>query len=89
MHVHSQSSHDSVAIVCDVAKYCIKKAIKAFAITDHCDIQYYNPSIIESSVEETEKAKKEFDGSVKILKGIEIGEAIWEKNYAEEILNKL
>ena len=88
MHVHSQSSHDSVAKVYDIAKFCIENGIKAFAITDHCDIQYYNPLIVESSINETKEAKKEFGDRVKILKGIEIGEVIWEKSCAEEILNK-
>ena len=92
MHMHSQSSHDSVATVAQMAEACVKKGVYAFAITDHCDIQYYKEcnaaGIVESSLSEVEAQKKSFEGKVKILKGIEIGEAIWEKAYADEILAK-
>lgn len=88
MHVHSQSSHDSVAPVCEIAKACYEKGIDAFAVTDHCDIQYFNPAIVEGSVLESEQTAKEYAGKVKVLKGIEIGEAIWDEATAKEILSK-
>ena len=91
MHMHSQSSHDSVAPVCETAKACIEKGIFAFAITDHCDIQYYEsqnvPGIVNSSVLETTAAKSEFLGKVKILSGVEIGEGIWDKEHTDKILS--
>lgn len=87
-HVHSQSSHDSVAPVCEIAKACVEKGIGAFAVTDHCDIQYYNPDVVASSVHEAEAVGREYAGKVRVLKGIEIGEAIWNKAYADEILKR-
>lgn len=91
MHVHSQNSHDSVASVLDMANACIKNNIYAFAITDHCDIEYFNEhnvlNLIANSVKETENASKELNGIIKILKGIEIGEGIWNKEYTDKILN--
>ena len=88
MHLHSQNSHDSKAPISEIAKASIDKGISGFAVTDHCDIQYYNPAIVESSIRETEKVKEEYSGKVKILKGIEIGEALWNKAYTKEILEK-
>lgn len=92
MHVHSENSHDSTTPVTETAKFCIEKQIKAFAITDHCDIQYYIeqnvPSLIEKSINDVENARKIYNGKVKILKGIEIGEAIWNESYTKEILEK-
>ena len=88
MHVHSQSSHDSVAPVLEVAKSCYEKGIGAFAVTDHCDIQYFNPNVVESSILEAEQAAKEYEGKVKVLMGIEIGEAIWDEDTAKSILSK-
>lgn len=88
MHVHSQSSHDSVTPVCEIARACGEKGIAAFAVTDHCDVQYFNPDIVASSVNEAEEAAKEYVGKVKILKGIEIGEAIWDEKISKEILGK-
>ena len=92
MHVHSKNSHDGKSSVKDIAKACIRKSIKAFAVTDHCDIQYYTerdmPSCIKNSIKETQKASKKFNKKVQILKGIEIGEGIWNKQYTDEILKK-
>lgn len=91
MHTHSQNSHDSKCPVRDMAISALQKGISAFAITDHCDIQYYverdMPSCISASVNETVEAAKEFDKKIKILKGIEIGEGIWNGEYSEQILN--
>ena len=92
MHVHSRNSHDSNSLVEKTAKYCLENGVYAFAVTDHCDIQYYKehdiPACIEGSVTDAETAKREYDGRVKVLRGIEIGEAIWNKSYTEEILKK-
>lgn len=89
-HVHSQSSHDSVAPVLATAKACVEKGISVLAITDHCDIQYYKeqnvPALVDSSVAEATNAAKEFEGKLKILKGIEIGEGIWDLGHTAEIL---
>lgn len=90
MHVHSQSSHDSLAPVIETAKACAEKGISAFAVTDHCDIQYYDtqnvPFIVNSSVLETQDAAKQFEGKVKILTGVEIGEGIWHIPHTQEII---
>ena len=90
-HVHSKSSHDSVAPVVETAKACIDKGISVVAITDDCDIQYYEeqnvPSLISNSVAETRLAAKEFEGKLKILTGVEIGEGIWNLGYTAKIVN--
>ncbi|MBQ7761148.1 MAG: histidinol-phosphatase HisJ family protein [Clostridia bacterium] len=88
MHVHSRSSHDSEAIVCEIAQACIEKGISAFAITDHCDIQYFDPCIVDSSFKEVEAVKREYGDRIKVLAGIEIGEAIWNMPTATEILKR-
>lgn len=92
MHIHSQSSHDSTSRVTDIAEACIKNNVSVFAITDHCDIQYYverdMPLCMKNSYEETLEASRIFDGRVKILKGIEVGEGIWNREYTKEILEK-
>lgn len=88
MHVHSQSSHDSVAPVKETAEACLNKGVSAFAVTDHCDIQYFDPKIVESSVTEANETAQAYQGKVKVLVGIEIGEAIWDKSTAEKILSK-
>lgn len=86
MHVHSQNSHDCNRSVAETAEAAIKNGIAAFAITDHCDIEY--PERLAWSLKEAEEEAERFKGKVKILKGIEIGEAIWDKPCAKEILGK-
>ncbi len=91
MHTHSRNSHDSKSVIADVAKEAIKNGIEAFAVTDHCDIEYYVEhdisNRINSSVKEATETKKEFEGKVKILRGVEIGEGIWNMDYTKELLN--
>lgn len=91
MHIHSKISHDGKELGCDIAKSCIENNISAFAITDHCDIQLWDEidvfSLVEASVKEAKAAREEYKGKVKVLVGIEIGEAIWNMEYAKKILN--
>lgn len=92
MHTHSQSSHDSIAKIEDVARACLNKNISVFAVTDHCDIEYCDsidiPSILESSLSEIENTAVLYRGKIEILKGVEIGEALWNKQYTSELMNK-
>ncbi|MBQ7353492.1 MAG: histidinol-phosphatase HisJ family protein [Clostridia bacterium] len=91
MHVHSQNSHDGTFAVVDIARHALENGVSVFAVTDHCDIQYYNeqnvPTLIASSVVEAEQASKLFEGKVKILTGIELGEGLWSKEHTNDILN--
>ena len=91
MHVHSQSSHDSTAPVMQTAQACVEKGIGVLAITDHCDIQLCKEQnileLVRRSFTETEQTAKAFEGKVKILKGIEVGEGIWNLGYTAEVLN--
>ena len=92
MHVHSHNSHDSNSLITDIAEKCIEKNISVVAITDHCDIQFFyensTEKTIKNSLEETEKVGKDFSGNIEILKGIEIGEGIWNKKCTSGILEK-
>lgn len=91
MHIHSQHSHDSTCPISESAESALKKDISVIAITDHCDIQYYTerdmPGCISGSVKETLETAEQFKGKLKILKGIEIGEGIWNEKYTKEILS--
>ena len=91
MHIHSQSSHDSEAKTADIANAACEKEISAIAITDHCDIQYFverdMPGCISASISETEQTAKAFGGKTDILKGVELGEGLWNEQYAKEIIN--
>lgn len=41
MHTHSEHSHDSIYPIKDMAQNQIINGTKIFAVTDHCDIEYF------------------------------------------------
>lgn len=88
MHTHSENSHDSVCPVREMAEAAQKNKLDGFAVTDHCDIEYYDSldldSICKGSIDDASAAAAESE--LLILKGIEIGEAFWHNNIAERIL---
>lgn len=87
MHTHSESSHDSVCPVSDMKKSAKEKGISGFAVTDHCDIEYYDTIDLHRCVEKTfEGVENSKDDEIKIFKGIEIGEGFWHPEITEEIL---
>jgi len=91
-HVHSQNSHDSQCPVERTAEAAVEKGIACFSITDHCDIQYFRERPVKiwiaASVQEAEEAAKAFAGRVSVLTGIELGEAIWDPEGADEMLSQ-
>lgn len=90
MHTHSQNSHDSECTVADMAAAEHERGISAFAVTDHCDIEYCEKTDIDlicrNSLAEATRASR--DSDMEILCGIEIGEAFWHKDFAEKIIKK-
>lgn len=88
MHTHSKNSHDSQCEISDMAEAAQMRGLAGFAVTDHCDIEYYETQDLhgtaKNSIADAEKANKEF--GIKILKGIEVGEATWNKELADNIV---
>ena len=91
MHTHSHNSHDGSCSVLKLAESAAEKNISAFAITDHCDIQYYIEDDVKSriagSLREADEANRLFNGKPEILKGLEIGESILNRENTEDILS--
>lgn len=91
MHTHSEHSHDSTCPIADMARAAIEKGVSVFAVTDHCDVEYFLerdiPGRIARSVQGAKEAAKAFAGRVTILHGVEIGEGIWNTDYTNQILN--
>lgn len=89
MHTHSRNSHDSECLVSDMLEAAKQNGLCGFAVTDHCDIGYYKDiclsDIISGSLADAKTADKT-DG-ITVLRGIEIGEAFWHPEIAENIIN--
>lgn len=90
MHTHSKNSHDSECEVSAMADTAKKRGLSGFAVTDHCDIEYYKTLDIKGmtrdSVDDAVKMNSETD--LTVLRGIEIGEATWHRNVAEQIIKE-
>ncbi len=89
MHTHSNHSHDSVCLIEDMAESQKEKGTEIFAVTDHCDVEYFETQdlekIIGNSVADAQKSNSKIKG-IEILRGVEIGEGFWNKDVTEKIV---
>ena len=90
MHTHSDHSFDgnhSCMLLCEGA---VDKKLSVIAITDHCEIDSKDLDFrvfCTNQYFEVFKAKRFFEGQLLVLKGLELGQAIYNKELAEQILN--
>lgn len=89
-HTHTWYSHDSQ---CDPQSSCrqaIEKGLSGVSFTDHCDIEYADRQDIRTpileAVREGRRCGEIFQEKLKVLTGIEIGEALWNRSEAKRIL---
>lgn len=83
-HTHSDSSPDGIDPPTSLCERAVKRGLVAIAITDHCEMNsfyqdHYDRSL-RQAVFETVKAREVFRGRVKVLVGVEMGQAT--QNYA-------
>lgn len=90
MHTHSESSHDSVCPIEDMAKAQKARGTDGFAVTDHCDFEFWETVDIDAVIRSSHKAaeKVNVETGIKILKGAEFGEAIWYPEKVKEIMSE-
>lgn len=91
LHTHTDNSfdgHHSIMYMCE--KAC-EKGIKAIAFTDHIEVDcYYEEHYDKVTVQayfEMAKARSAFDGKIIVCAGMEMGEASYNPEVAEKILN--
>ena len=83
-HTHSDNSFDAESSVDEMCRAAISRGISAIAITDHCEAPYINlgencefgsfDRQIPKSVKDALAAKKKYEGKLKVLCGVELGE---------------
>ncbi len=87
MHVHSRFSHDSEADMEEACAQAIKKGLAGLAFTDHCDlIDRLGYDHIRASGQAAQHLQKSYAGRLKILRGVEIGDGIYEKEEWNRLL---
>ena len=91
LHTHSEHSFDgnhSCTLMCESA---VEKGLKGIALTDHCEIDSKNcdfDKLCDNQFFDTTKCSYIFKDSIKVFRGIELGQSIYNKPLAESILNK-
>lgn len=90
-HVHSDNSHDgehSITFLCENAE---QKNLMGLCITDHYELDQNLAQAdlcLRNSFMETGKARQAFDYRLLVMNGIEMGQAIQNKEKAQEILHR-
>lgn len=90
-HTHTCHSHDGKGTVNDICQKALEESIMGFAVTDHCDCEYSSdasiPEKLSLSFEETKQCQKLYKDKLIISCGVEIGEAIYNPDFAKRIIN--
>ncbi len=84
-------SHDGDGTIEKLCESAIESNLSGFAVTDHCDCEYMSDKkmlgSLSLSYSEAEKYKEIYKDRLIISKGIEIGEALYNPDFAEKIIN--
>ncbi|MCI9272765.1 MAG: histidinol-phosphatase HisJ family protein [Clostridiales bacterium] len=89
-HIHSDNSSDGADPVMMLCERAASLGFYTLAITDHCECDAYFTEEYDKSIRqsffETHKAKAVFDGRLKILSGVELGQPLQNLKAAEDAL---
>ncbi len=89
-HCHSNCSFDADDPVNMLCENAIRQGLYALTVTDHCECNVYHQtgalSSIRQSFLETKKAAALFQGELRVLKGIELGQPLQNPSAAQEVL---
>ncbi len=92
LHTHTDSSQDGNHPVDLMAQTAYENGIQTVAFTDHCEVDVLFSAGFdkraERSYKEVSRAKKDFEGKIEILRGIELAQPHYEVELAEELITK-
>lgn len=90
LHMHTDNSDDAQHSVILMCEYAQRRGLRAVAITDHCECNRYKTDrfdrAIRQSFFESVKARASFRGSLVVLAGMELGQALQNIKAAEDAL---
>lgn len=90
MHAHSSFSHDAQ---CSMESMCARGAemgLLGVAFTDHYDIQEdIRLEHIEQSIQSARALGEQYEGRLKVLRGVEIGDGAFQKKAWDEAVSRL
>ncbi len=91
-HTHSNISYDGD---CDIGEMCQRACdlnLYYYAVTDHCECErYYDETqsyqpVVKKAIEKMNEMEKEFSGKINFLKGIELGQPVYDLEVANMVL---
>ena len=89
LHTHSEYSFDSKSKLCDMIASAKENDIGVLAVTDHCEldrVERDNLLVTMPASADNIRSMQENAG-IKLLCGIEVGQAVWNLETAEKILS--
>lgn len=84
-HSHTECSHDSNCVLSDSIKSAKQNGLFAFAVTDHCDIEFCKTSDVKTPILNSVKNAKSYGDYV--LAGVEICEMFWYNDVTDDIIS--
>ena len=89
MHCHSTNS-DGRQSVDEMCQSAIERGVTGFAVTDHADMNFYESrdtyNRICKSLADIAQAREKYGDQIKLLRGVELGEYLYDPAHAKEIL---
>ena len=90
IHTHTIHSHDGKAELDDLCEEALRKHLMGFAVTDHCDCEYADDPLtftrLADSFADTERAKAKYGDRLILAAGVEIGEALYNRDFAGKVI---
>ncbi len=93
LHTHTDNSFDgnhSTMFLCETA---YMKGIRAIAFTDHLEMDvFYRDHFDRTAIQsffEVSKARSAFNGKLNVCVGAELGQAVYDKEVSEKLLNTM
>lgn len=85
-HNHTVCSHDAVSHIEELCESAVNKGLDGIVICDHGDIQDYKDEHsmdhIKRSVSDAKRMAAQYGNELKVLAGVELGEAVWNNSAA-------
>lgn len=89
LHTHSEYSFDSQSKLADMIAAAVENGVDVLAVTDHCELDRVERDdlmhTMPASADNIRSMQK--DAPIKLLCGIEVGQAVWDTETAEKILS--
>lgn len=90
-HTHTKFSHDATAEPLDLVQQADQHRLSALAFTDHCDIEFCQTMDEVTPICHSVEAARICQAGINHLQihtGVEIGEAIWHMDAADDLLSR-